>query len=189
MITGIIMASGFSNRMGRDKLILEINGIPIIERVIKVVKKSTIDEIILVYREERIKEIGIKNTIKTIYNDKAELGQSESIKIGIKNSSLNSEGFMFFVGDQPFINTEIINRLIMAFKEGKYSIVVPEYNGKRGNPVIFSSKFKKELLEIKGDIGGRDIIKKRYNDVKIVSINDSIAGRDIDYWNEYIKWR
>ncbi|CAH2212505.1 molybdenum cofactor cytidylyltransferase [Tepidibacter aestuarii] len=189
MITGIIMASGFSKRMNKDKLTLDFKGISIVERVIKAVKQSNIDEIILVYREEKIKEIAIKNRIKAVYNDKAQLGQSESIKLGINASSIETKGFMFFVGDQPFLEPCTINKLIDTFNKKNTDIVVPIYKDKRGNPVIFSFKLKDELLKIEGDKGGKSIITKKYNDVEFVFFDNNIARLDIDTWDEYLKWR
>lgn len=189
MITGIIMASGFSKRMKKNKLVLDLDGSPVIERVIKAIKDSEVDNIIMVYREDTVKEIGIKNGVKTIYNDRAELGQSQSMKLGVKYSPPETKAFMFFVGDQPFLNAATINRLIKVFKEGKYPIVVPEYNGEKGNPVIFSSEFKGELLDIEGDKGGRSIIRKRPHEVKVVHFSDEIIGKDIDTWEEYTNWR
>ncbi|WP_432664000.1 molybdenum cofactor cytidylyltransferase [Wukongibacter baidiensis] len=185
MITGIIMASGFSKRMKRNKLVLELDGSPVIERVIKAIKESKVDNIIMVYREKSVKEIGIRNGIKTIYNDRAELGQSQSMKLGVEHSPPETTAFMFFVGDQPFLNAATINSLIEVFNEGKYPIVVPKYNGEKGNPVIFSSELKGELLNIEGDKGGRSIIKERTNDVKIVDFTNGTIGKDIDTWEEY----
>ncbi|MEJ8554231.1 molybdenum cofactor cytidylyltransferase [Tepidibacter sp. Z1-5] len=189
MITGIIMASGFSKRMNKDKLTLDFGGVSIIEMVIKAIKESNIDEIILVYRDEKIKEIGIKNKVKTVYNDRAELGQSESIKFGINASNIETDGFMFFVGDQPFLDTSIINKLIDVFKKENTDIVAPIYKDKRGNPIIFSSKLKDQLLRIEGDDGGKSIIGNIYDEVKFVHFDNEIARLDIDTWDEYMKWR
>lgn len=189
MITGIIMAAGFSKRMNKDKLTLDFQGVPIIERVIKAVKESNIDEIILVYREEKIKEIGMKNKVKTVYNDRSALGQSESIKLGINASPIKTDGFMFFVGDQPFLDPLIINELIDVFKKQNTNIVAPMYKSKRGNPIIFSSKLKNELLKIEGDDGGKSIVAKIYDEVKFVHFDNDISRLDIDTWDEYMKWR
>ncbi|RKD32984.1 molybdenum cofactor cytidylyltransferase [Thermohalobacter berrensis] len=189
MITGIIMASGFSRRMSKDKLLLKIKGVPIIERVIKTAVKSKIDEIILIYRKNEIKKIGQKYGIKTIYNEGAKKGQSQSIKLGVKYSNPNTKGFVFIVGDQPFLSYKTVNRLIDVFLQGKHLIVVPMYREKRGNPVIFSSKLNDKLLNIYGDKGGRDIIKKMENYVEFVNIKDNIEGIDIDKWQEYVKYR
>ena len=60
MITGIILASGFSKRMNRDKLLMEIDGVPMVERVIERAVESRLDEVILVYRVDEVKRIGKK---------------------------------------------------------------------------------------------------------------------------------
>lgn len=178
MITGIIMASGFSNRMGENKLLIELDGVRLIDRVISEAKKSDLDKLILIYREDEIKKIGDFFKIETIYNKNANLGQSESMKLGIRNTDSGSS-YMFLVGDQPFLTKDIINNLIDSHKLNKNKIVVPHYNGKRGMPTIFPSIFREELLKIDGDIGGRDIIiENRDKIVKLVF--DKKYGLDID---------
>ncbi|HSH36327.1 nucleotidyltransferase family protein [Schnuerera sp.] len=179
MITGIIMAAGFSKRMGEDKLLMEIDGVNMVERVIGSCKNSILDEIILIYRKEEVGKIGEKHQIKTAYNPNAHLGQSESMKLGIK-ATKTSDAYMFLTGDQPFVTSELIDRLIDEYKKSEYSIVVPYYNGRNGTPTIFSSIYKEELLEVEGDKGGRDIIKKNISSVKKVIITDEKLGFDVD---------
>lgn len=179
MITGIILASGFSRRMKDDKLLIEVNGVKMVERVIQRCKESLLDEVILIYRKEEVKHIGDSYNIKTLYNPKAHLGQSEGLKLGIREAE-DSEAYMFLVGDQPFINTELINKLIEEYKKGQGLIVAPYYNGSRGMPIIFSAKFKDELLKVQGDKGGRDIIKKNPSLVREIYIDNEKLGMDID---------
>lgn len=179
MITGIILASGFSRRMGSDKLLIEIDGEKIIERVIEACCKSKLDDIILIYRSEDIKEIAIKYNIKTIYNENAHLGQSEGLKLGVK-AAIDAESYMFLVGDQPFLTPETINKLIEEYNQTGSSIILPYYNGHRGMPMIISSLYKEELLDIVGDKGGRDIIKNNPSKVRKVYIEEEKMGIDID---------
>lgn len=179
MITGIILASGFSRRMKRDKLLMEINGNRLIERVIKACVGSNLDDIILVYRKEEVKKIGEQYNIKTIYNEKANLGQSEGLKLGVKEA-IEAKSYMFLVGDQPFLTSELINILIKEYKESNLPILAPYYNGLRGMPILISSIFKEELLNITGDKGGRDIVEKNISKVKKVYIEEEILGMDID---------
>lgn len=184
-ITAIILASGFSNRMGKQKLLLEIENIPIIERVIKAVKNSKINEIILIYRDDKIKDIGNKYEIKTFYNDNADKGQSEAIKLGVKNSSKESKAYMFFVGDQPYLDSVVINEIIHTFNKENNKIIVPKYNDKNGNPVLFSSILKENLLNLNGDIGGKSIINELKSEVKYMYFENEKMGIDIDTAEEY----
>ncbi|MBS4534568.1 molybdenum cofactor cytidylyltransferase [Clostridium sp. D2Q-14] len=187
MITGIIMASGFSKRMVKNKLLLKIDGEMLIERTVKTIKKSKVDEIIITYREDFIKLIGKKYNINTVYNDSADAGQSSSIKIGIQAASTSTEGYMFFVGDQPFLSNIIIDKLINEFNTDKSKIIIPLYGGSRGNPVIFPSSFEGELMKLEGDVGGRIIIMSNHDKVKYIDIDDSQQGEDVDTWEEYLR--
>jgi len=185
MISGIILAAGFSRRMGSNKLLLSLDGIPVIERVISVVSKSRLDEIILVFASDIVEGIGNKYNTKVIRNTSPELGQSCSIKLGVEKSSLNTEGFMFFVGDQPFITEDMINSLIESFEGSNCNAVVPLYNGVRGNPVIFLSKFRDKLLSLSGDIGGRKLLMEIGTDIVEVPFDNETMGFDIDTPEEY----
>ena len=187
MITGIILASGFSKRMTRDKLLLEVGSIPVIERLLKAAKSFLHDDIILVYRNTGVRAIGEKYQVRTVYNDSAHEGQSAAVKLGIRESRSDTDAFMFLVGDQPFLDSVTINTLIDQSTKNPQQIIVPVYNGKRGNPVIFPSLFRNDLLAIEGDRGGSAIIERMTDRVKTVPIMDSRAGLDIDTQEEYEK--
>jgi len=187
VITGIILASGFSRRMNQEKLLLKVKGIPMVERVIRAAQSSHLDQLILIYQREEIREIGEKYGVKTVYNQYADQGQSAAVKLGVKSSHPDSEGFMFLVGDQPYLNSSTINKLIEIFNGENDAIVVPIYKGKRGNPVIFPSTLKKDLLTLKGDCGGRMIIERRRDRARLVTIEKSMVGMDIDTKEAYEK--
>ena len=140
MITGIIQASGFSRRVKKDKLLIEIDNMPVVERVIKAAVESKLDEVILIYRDPRLKEIGEKYKIKTFENKKASLGQSEGLKLGVRHTSQDHD-FMFLVGDQPFISGDYINLIIDNFHRNKWPIVIPYCNGNKTMPMIMARDF------------------------------------------------
>src|SRR5699024_5558307 len=187
MTSGIIMASGFSRRMGKDKLLLEIEGKKIVEYVIEAAKKSDLNEIILVYRTREIRDIGEKYNIKTVYNPKAHLGQSQSVILGVENSSSNNS-YMFLVGDQPFTDYKLINKLIRKHIENEGKIVIPFSNGNINMPIIFPKLFKEDLLNVKGDKGGREIIQDNPDSIVSVNIENQKLLKDIDTIEEYSDW-
>ncbi|MGL5714530.1 MAG: NTP transferase domain-containing protein [Paraclostridium sp.] len=148
MISAIIMASGFSSRMGQNKLLMSYNNKTIIQNVLDVVKNYDFKEVIVVSQYKKVLEIAKEYNFKGLINENAHLGQSESIKIGISNCD-ECDGYMFFVGDQPLIKESDVNKLIKAFKEDKEYIIIPTYKGKKGNPVIFPRSLKGDFLKIK----------------------------------------
>jgi molybdenum cofactor cytidylyltransferase len=187
MISGIILASGFSKRMEQEKLLLPVGGIALVERVMRVARASRLDEVILVYQKQEIEKIGIKYGITSVYNSRAEEGQSAAIKLGIHTAHPETDAFIFMVGDQPFLNPSTINILIDTFQQDPHSIIVPVYNGIRGNPVLFPSALKDLLLALDGDRGGRVLIDKMPDRVKLVAIEDVMAGADIDTAEDYVR--
>lgn len=187
MITGIIMASGYSKRMKKNKLLLEVFGKSMVEHIIEIVKEAVFDDLLLVYKDKEVKDKAQKYNIKLLFNSLANQGQSEAIKLGVINSNIKTDGYMFLTCDQPFLSAEVIGKLIEKFKENEEYIIVPLYGGKPGNPCIFPKKFKEQLLSLSGDIGGRAIIKEYPGNVQYVNIENKQAGLDIDSWDDYLQ--
>ena len=183
-MNGIILASGFSRRMGQNKLLMKIKEETIIEKVINEIKKSKVEKIYIVTNNEEIKNIAYKSDIEVIENKEAIKGQSESIKLAVKEIKEKGD-FMFFCGDQPFIDFITINNLINEFKKNKNKIIVPIFENRKGNPVIFPENFRLDLLNIEGDVGGRYIIKSNKDKVLFFEVNKEIFLKDIDNNEEY----
>ncbi len=184
MLTAIILASGFSRRMGQNKLLLKYRGKSLIEHTIETILQCGFSEVILVAREEEIIEIGNRNGLKVIENENAVKGISESIKLGVMHAN-ETEGYMFFTADQPFLRIDTIKEIAAEFRENSAYIIVPRCDGKRGSPVIFPSSFKEDFLKLEGDVGGKVIINKNLDKVKFVEIQDSRNLFDIDTNENY----
>ncbi len=183
LISAILMASGFSKRMGENKLLMRFKEKTILEAILSVIKNYKFKEKILVYREKEVFTLGKKYNFKCVENKTAHKGQSESIRLGLENAR-DCLGYMFFTGDQPFIDKYNLDKLVKEFQENKSFIIVPINNEKKGSPVIFPKNFKEELMNIKGDTGGREIIKEYPDKIKYVKVTKKFL-LDIDNKEEY----
>ena len=184
MITSIIMASGLSTRMGKNKLLLNYNNKLIIEYVFEVAKKINFYEVIVVSQYNEIENLSKQYNFRYIHNKNANIGQSESIRLGILNSK-ESKGYMFFVGDQPFLDEKCIKKMINTFNEDKEYTIIPRYKNKTGNPVIFPYNKRSELLNLKGDEKGKKVITK-ISKIKYIDVSESMLF-DIDTKEDYKK--
>ena len=184
VITAIILASGYSRRMGQNKLLLKYRGKSMIEHTIETILQCGFSEVILVAREAEIIEIGNENGLKVIKNENAVKGISESIKLGVMQAK-ETEGYMFFTADQPFLNIGTVKSLTAKFRENSAYIIIPKCEGKRGSPVIFPRGFKEDFLKLEGDVGGKVIINKNLDKVKFLEIQDSSELVDIDTIENY----
>ena len=183
-VSAVILAAGGSSRMGKPKQELKIGGKTLANLVIDNVSSSIADEIILVTQPglPLINE-DLFPDIKRVVNQDWQTGQSSSMKAGLDAVNPESDAAMFFMADQPMIDTWVINDLIMSFYESDRPIVAPLYNCKKGSPVLFSRTLFGELKNIEGDRGGRDLLYKY--PVQYVDIDSPLAGMDVDTPEEF----
>lgn len=186
-IAAVIMASGFSKRMGSNKLLLRYKGKPLIEYVMDAVKQVDFAQTVIVSSYEEILNLGEIKGFETVKNDFPQKGQSHSVQIGT-NACKHMDAIMYIPGDMPFLTEKILNQLLMEAKQFPQDIIRPVYEDKPGNPVIFPSCFFEELLTVNGDAGGRFILKKYPDRVKNVYIFDTRTGADIDTPEDIKKW-
>ncbi len=150
MITAIILAAGESKRFGSPKQLAKINSQDtLIEYLIKTLKETCIDEIIVVlgaYCEEIQKTLpkGIKISI----NENFQKGQTSSLKRGLKELSDDCKHFLVIPVDTPLMKTETINEIINKFILSKADIGIPTYAGQKGHPPIYDIKLKDEILNL-----------------------------------------
>jgi molybdenum cofactor cytidylyltransferase len=85
------------------------------------------------------------------------------------------------LGDMPLVGREQINRLINAFNptEGR-AIVVPTARGKRGNPVLFATRFAPEIRSIGGDVGARHLLGEHADEIFEIEMDDAATLVDVD---------
>lgn len=179
-IRGIILAAGKSSRMGENKLQLKISGSPMVELVIHNAKKSKLDELVVVYGK-----YDLNTDVKKIFNCDYEKGMSTSIKSGLEG--FKGDGVMLLLADMPFVETKVIDELYTCFDNSSKNIVVPMFNGRKGNPVIIGSRYFKELMNNIGDKGARDIIKRHQDDVERVEVESDMIFLDVDNIEVYNK--
>ena len=115
-------------------------------------------EKILISTIDKVGAIHIPEGIKMILNKKPDLGQSESIKVGLKTAT--GDSYMFMVADQPKLTFDDIKPLFLAVQRDKEKIVYPKRDGWPTSPTIFPASFREELLSLTGDKGGREIRDK-----------------------------
>jgi len=187
MISGILLGAGESKRMGVNKLLLPWRRKTVLEHCFETLHQSKVKEVVIVLNI-RNKEIvnlfqGLK--VKIIVNPYSKRGMSTSIRKGLEAIHPRCDGILIALGDQPFLKTRTINALIRAFDQGKEGIIIPSFQGRHGHPVIFHRRYRRELLNLKGDVGGRSIIERHPGDIRVVPIKSVGVVKDIDTWQDY----
>ncbi len=187
MISAILLAAGESKRMGQPKLLLPFGNRTILEQTVDNLLNSRLDEVIVVVGH-KAQELTLKLTnrpVKVVLNPVYHEGMGSSIAKGLSLVDDSCRAVMLVLADQPLIDSKTINLLIEAFLSHDKGIVVPVCRGRRGHPVIFTTKYRRRLQSLVGDIGGRQIIEEHEDDTFEVVIDSGSINIDIDTMNDY----
>lgn len=187
MIAAIILAAGQSSRMGQHKLLLPVLGKPLVLHVVDHAIAAGFEEVLVVvgYHADALCALLTNRPVRVIENPDYAQGQSTSLRAGVSTLSPQVEAAMILLADQPLVKPAILQRLMQAWQETARPIVVPFYNGQRGNPVLFARSLFGELLTVTGDQGGREILQRHPQEMAPVPIADADAAQDLDTWQEY----
>lgn len=175
----ILLASGFGKRFGKNKLLEEFHGRPLFTYAAELAVNSPADIKVIVTQYNEVETL-VKTqypSLLTVRNSWPEEGISRSIRLGLETVLWNEEGekyegCCFMVCDQPFFKKESMEHLFQKFYEFPDCISVCSSGAREGNPVIFPKCLFKELLLLKGDRGGKKIIKKYPKLVRRVEVSE-----------------
>ncbi len=186
-IAGIILAAGTGSRMKCTKQLLELNGKPVLSRVINHALGSVLDPVIVVlgHDYDTIKANINMSQVLTVRNKQFQKGQSTSLITGLTAVPKECLGAMFLLADQVLIDQQLIDRLSNSFLKHKSLITIPIHKEKRGNPVIIAKELFPELLNIKGDTGARSLFKKYHNRIHFENVSTNSIHLDMDTINDY----
>lgn len=191
-IAVLVLAAGQSRRMGEvNKLLAEIDGRPMVAKVVEIVRASKAGPVTVVtgHEAERVKA-ALPGGLAFVHNPDYAAGLSASLKAGIAALPADSDAVLVCLGDMPGISPAMIDRLIAAFDpiEGR-EICVPTYKGKRGNPVLWGRRFLPEMAALAGDVGAKHLIGTHADQVVEVEMDSDGVLIDIDTPDALTRYR
>lgn len=189
-IVGIILAAGEGSRMGGAiKQMLPFKGKTVLECVIDNAFASSLKRVIVVigHRADLIGPLLEGKDVTVVINGDYESGQSSSIKAGLRVLPEECGAVLFMLGDQPLVTPETINQILSAYRTSENPIVLPVFNGKRGNPVLFSHETFSRLELLDGECGARALFDEYPEKLLQVEVNDPYIHFDLDDEDDYLR--
>ena len=166
----IYMASGFGKRYGTNKLLTEFQGEPLylhgllsLQKAARLLAEDKIRcELFLISQYERVLSGSFDRVpeAERIFNEDSDLGITASLKLGTEVSRKDTDAFLYCVADQPCMRGATIAEFVRGFLKSGKGIGCVCAKGHRGSPNLFAGKYKKELLALEGDQGGRQIMQE-----------------------------
>lgn len=184
----VLMASGYSRRFGENKLLYEVDGRPLAEHALRLMRsvmrllwmKQMTATACVVSRQEWLRDRAAELGLRAVDNPYSDEGIAASIRIGTQEvCSQGAKKILFLVADQPKLSEDTVWRLIDTALTGERGLVIPQCNGRSGNPCIFDHCYREELLALHGEQGGKTVIRRHPADCGYVNVAEEDLA-DID---------
>ena len=152
----IIMASGLSERYGRNKLLEKLDGQEIILHTANSLTAAGLEPMV-VTRSEAVRDLMEREGICCVLHDGPL--KSDTIHTGLANLDPDRTGYLFIPGDQPLVRPESLKRMVEQFRTCPERAVRLGFNGTAGSPVLFPAFCRKKLMAYTGDRGGAEVLR------------------------------
>ena len=189
MIPILILAAGASSRMGRDKLLLDIDGQPMLRRMVDIA--TSVGPVFTTLPPRPHDRYGALTGASCIQVPVGQTGFAASLRHGIAALPAQADGVLILPADMPDITADDLRAVIKASADH------PEYHiwrattegGKPGHPVLFDASMFDLFAALFGDTGGAEIIRNYPDLTYHLPLQGNRALRDIDTPEDWQDWQ
>ncbi len=194
-MTGLVIlipAAGASLRMrGRDKLLEEVEGVPLLRRQACLALSLDVPVLVTLPQDKPARAAAIKGfeRLSLSHLPDASEGMSVSLRAGAGwAEALGARGMMVLLADLPELEQSDLRQMADAFRATPDQVVrATSATGEPGHPVIFPARLFPKLAELKGDTGARDILTSEA--IRYVPLPEAHATTDLDTPEAWSAWR
>ena len=188
-IGAVVLAAGSSRRAGtQNKLLQEVDGQPMVRRVVAQVVAAGLGPCVVVlgHEADAVKRVLDDLPVQFIEHADHALGMGSSIAAGIAALAAHEVGAGFVVlGDMPWLRADQLQALAAAHTPATQHLVVVPVSGppgeaRRGNPVLWPARYFAALQALRGDTGGKQILARAPGAVLEVRVEGEGVLRDVD---------
>jgi molybdenum cofactor cytidylyltransferase len=156
VIAAVVLAAGASTRLGEPKQLVVLAGETLLERAVRTAREAGCSPVVVVLGAsvERIEEQCDLSDAMVVVNDLWSEGMGSSVRLGVA-AVQDAEGLVLMTCDQPSV-THFHLRALMATG----NVTASAYAGRRGVPAHFPKSTFAQLMELRGDVGARDLLRE-----------------------------
>lgn len=169
-VAGIVLAAGASQRMGRNKLFLEVEGETLLRRAVGRAGSAGLSPVLVVlgYQAERALREVAGMSCQPILNPDYARGINVSLRAGIAAVPQQARAAVVVLGDMPFVTSEMLATLVERFQESGAPLVVSEYAGVQAPPTLFDRALLDEFLGMEVDACAKRLVKRHLGAALVV---------------------
>ncbi len=185
-VAGVVLAAGTSTRMGRNKLLFELEGQTLLERSVSRAIAAGLDPVIVVlgHEAEQTRRVLAGLDCHPVVNTEYAQGINYSMRFGIAQVPLTAAGAMVVLADMPFVDTRMIETLIGRYRESKAPLVISQYGDVNAPPHLYDRSLFAELGATQGKGCGKHVVRRHRSEALVCSWPES-RFTDVDVPEDY----
>jgi len=191
-VTAVVLAAGDSRRMGRAKQLLPWGQTTVLGQTLANLRASVVHDIMVVsgFEAEAVEAIAVDLGASTVRNPEYAHGEMlSSLQAAVRTLPENRAAVLVMLADQPMVEVQSINRLLVAYWQGRGELIAPAYKGQRGNPVLIGRPFFNRLLALPEGSAPRELLQRHHGDLYLVEMDSDQILRDLDRPDDYRRRR
>jgi molybdenum cofactor cytidylyltransferase len=186
-VAGVVLAAGTSSRMGQNKLFMQVEGEPLVRRVVGRAARAGFDPLIVVvgHQADLVRQALDGIPYRPIVNPDYERGVNSSLRAGIQAASVTpARAAVVVLADMPFVTTAMMETLVDSYRSGDAPLVISDYGGVNAPPMLYDRSLFGELAVSEGQGCGKHVVKRHRHEAASVSWPEE-ALTDLDAPEDY----
>ena len=190
----ILLAAGSSSRMrGKDKLLEDVGGVPLLRRQADVARAATSEPVIVALPPEPHARYAVLDQSQVIPTpiENAHKGLSESLKGALDVLPPDTPATMLLLADLPDLTVRDLRTVFDAVRPDSDLVIWrgTTEDGAPGHPIVVSAALFDALQATTGDTGGNAVMKENRHRTEFVTLPGQNALRDLDTPEDWAVWR
>jgi molybdenum cofactor cytidylyltransferase len=160
-IAGILLAAGAASRMGRNKLLLELEGEPLLRRAARRALEAGLAPVLVVlgHQAERAGEALAGLTCTAVPNPAWAGGMNTSLSAGVLAVPAEAEAAVVLLADMPFVDAAMIRAVVERWRETGAPVVASRYGAATAPPTLYARELFPQLTGGTGEGRGREVVR------------------------------
>lgn len=187
-IGAVILAAGYSSRMGQLKALLPLGGETLLQRAVRIFNAAGVNDLVVVtgYEQERIRDAIGSAAVRCVFNPAYDQEMLVSVKTGVASLDSRTEAFYVLPVDTPLQSADILLEMNRTLAQaGAGSVIYPCYKGRRGHPPLIGAAYVAGLLQWNQPGGLKAFLSQYQEQALAVDIGDPYVLYDIDTPEQY----
>lgn len=185
--TALILAAGFSSRMGAFKPLLPLAGAGALERAVVLFREAGVEDVRVVtgHRAEELTAVIKSLEVRAVPNPQYAKGMYSSVQAGLGSLEESVAACLVLPVDLPLVRPATVRRLLRSFAEVPAPVLYPTFCGRRGHPPLIAGAQARRLSNESASEGLKGALGRWEAEAREVPVADELILRDMDHPDDF----